>query len=251
MERAGLRDRIALVTGSASGIGAACADRLASDGSTVIGLDIVAHTSPTLTSTAVVDVRDEAGVQRAVREVVDEFGRLDVVVHAAGIAGAGAIDTLDSVDWDRVVDINLKGTYLVDKAALSAMLAHGAGSIVNIASIEGLEAFDLVGAYCASKGGVVQLTRQLALDYGGDGIRVNCICPGFIDTPMTAMLRAPGAEALRDNLCTGTFLGRLGRPEEIAAAASFLASDDASFITGHALVVDGGFTAGHRVGLRA
>lgn len=248
-----LRGRIALVTGSSSGIGAACAARLTADGATVAGLDVAEpnEAAATIATTAIVDVRDEAGVQRAVDDVVAAHGRLDIVVHAAGVAGSGAIDGLDTAEWDRVLDVNLKGTYIVNKAALGPMMRQRAGSIVNLASIEGIEAFDLVGAYCASKGGVVQLTRQLALDYGRDGIRVNCICPGFIDTPMTAMLRMPGSEAFREQLSSSTFLGRLGSPEEIAAVASFLASDDASFVTGHALVADGGFSAGHRIGLRA
>jgi NAD(P)-dependent dehydrogenase (short-subunit alcohol dehydrogenase family) len=130
------------------------------------------------------------------------------------------------------------------------MLAAGRGSIVNISSIEGLEGTEGGSAYNASKGGVVTLTKSMAIDYGRKGIRVNCICPGGIDTPLLRdIVAAPGLERYRDAMRDAHLLGRFGRPEEIAAAAAFLASDDASFITGHALVVDGGFTAGLQVGL--
>lgn len=247
-----LADRVALVTGAASGIGAACAARLSAEGATVVGLDIAEQGETGVTAAFhLVDVRDEPAVAAAVESVRDSFGRLDIVVHAAGVVSLGAIDSLDATEWDRVLDINLKGTYLVNKHALGVMTTQGSGSIVNIASIEGIEAFDLVGAYCASKGGVVQLTRQIALDYGRDGIRVNCICPGFIQTPMTAALQMPGMEPFRDAVTARSFLGRLGQPEEIAAVAAFLASDDASYVTGHALVADGGASVGHVQGLRA
>jgi NAD(P)-dependent dehydrogenase (short-subunit alcohol dehydrogenase family) len=129
------------------------------------------------------------------------------------------------------------------------MLAARSGSIVNLASVEGLEGFEGGSAYNASKGGVVMLTRNLAIDYGRRGIRANCLCPGLIETSMTASVFAPGMEKLRERFVEAHQLGRAGRPEEVAAAALFLASDEASFVTGHALVVDGGFLAGHRVGI--
>jgi NAD(P)-dependent dehydrogenase (short-subunit alcohol dehydrogenase family) len=225
---------VAVVTGAASGIGAACAERLTAEGARSVTVDVTGDVDHLL------DVRDEAAVTAAFASVVDDLGRVDVVVHAAGVAGGGPVHLLDAEEWDRVVDINLKGTFLVDKAASVHMLAQGHGSIINIASIEGLEGTEGGSAYNASKGGVVMLTKSMAIDYGRRGIRVNCICPGGIDTPMLRDLTDPeGMELYRDKLRDEHLLGRFGRPS----------SEDASFITGLALVVDGGFTAGLRVGL--
>jgi NAD(P)-dependent dehydrogenase (short-subunit alcohol dehydrogenase family) len=159
------------------------------------------------------------------------------------------VHALAAEEWDRVLDVNLKGTFLVCKHVLPGMLERRSGSIVNVASIEGLEGVEGGSAYNASKGGVVLLTRNLAMDYGRRGIRANCLCPGLIETPMTAVVFAPGMEALRERFVDAHQLGRPGRPEEVAAAALFLASDDASFVSGHALVVDGGMLAGHRLGI--
>jgi NAD(P)-dependent dehydrogenase (short-subunit alcohol dehydrogenase family) len=196
------------------------------------------------------DVRDEAAVEAAVRAVVDRAGRSDVVVNAAGVAGGGPVHLLPADEWDRVVDVNLKGTFLVAKHVAAVMLGQRSGSIINIASIEGLEGTEGGSAYNASKGGVVLLTKNMAIDYGRVGIRVNCICPGFIETPMmAAVMENEGMKVYRDRWLEEHKLGRFGRPSEIAAAALFLASDDASFVTGHALVVDGGFTAGMRAGV--
>jgi NAD(P)-dependent dehydrogenase (short-subunit alcohol dehydrogenase family) len=235
---------VAVVTGAASGIGAACAERLRVDGATVVTLDAAEGVEYEL------DVRDEPAVEAALASVVDAHGTLDVLVHAAGVAGGGPVHLLDAEEWDRVVDVNLKGTFIVNKHSCIHMLNQGRGSIVNIASIEGLEGTEGGSAYNASKGGVVMLTKSMAIDYGRRGIRVNCICPGGIDTPMLRSITdSEGMDLYREKLRDEHLLGRFGRPSEIAAAASFLASDDASFITGHALVVDGGFTAGLRVGL--
>jgi NAD(P)-dependent dehydrogenase (short-subunit alcohol dehydrogenase family) len=240
----GLDGRVALVTGAASGIGEATTARFREEGAVVATLDVQGHVDHA------VDVRDEAGVEAAVRAVVEREGRLDAVVNAAGVAGGGPVHLLPAEEWDRVVDVNLKGTFLVAKHAAAAMVAQGSGSIVNIASIEGLEGTEGGSAYNASKGGVVLLTKNMAIDYGRVGIRVNCICPGFIETPMmAAVMENEGMKTYRDRWLDEHKLGRFGKPSEIAAAALFLASDDASFVTGHALVVDGGFTAGMRAGV--
>jgi NAD(P)-dependent dehydrogenase (short-subunit alcohol dehydrogenase family) len=240
-----LAGKIALVTGAASGIGLACIERFAAEGAHAIGAD-VQHAA----NGAHLDVCDEAGVASLVAQVAREHGRLDVVVNAAGVAGGGPVHLLDAAAWDRVLDVNLKGTFLVCKHALAQMLKqepmHGErGSIINVASIEGLEGTAGGSAYNASKGGVVLLTKNLAIDYGRSGIRANAICPGFVETPMLeSVLGAPAMAKIRDEIRNEHKLRRFGRPEEIAAVACFLASSDASFVSGQAIAVDGGFTAG-------
>ena len=239
-----LDNTVAVVTGGASGIGAATAVRLAVEGATVATMDITGGVDYNL------DVRDEAAVKDAFADVVARHGRLDSVVHCAGVAGGGPVHLVDESEWDRVVDINLKGTFLVDKHAAIHMLEADRGSIVNIASIEGIEGTEGGSAYNASKGGVIMLTKCMAIDYAHRGIRVNAICPGGIDTPLLMdIIGSPGVEIYRDKMHDRHLMNRFGQPSEIAAAAAFLVSDDASFMTGQAMVVDGGFTAGFRAGL--
>lgn len=252
-----LAGKVALITGMASGIGAASARRFAREGASVAGFDLnepdaelaaeLAETAPK-TSFRRLDVRDEDAIVAAVGETVAAFGRIDVLVGAAGVSGAGAVGDLDADEWDRVLDINLKGVFLVSKHVVRHMAERGEGSIIHLASIEGLEAMSQQAAYNASKAGVVLLTRNMALDYGPLGVRVNCLCPGLIDTPMTAILNEKELGPIRNAFVKMHALKRAGRPEEVAAAALFLASDDASFVTGAALTVDGGFTAGRSLG---
>ncbi len=246
-----LEGKVAVVTGAASGIGAATAKRFAAEGATVVRADVTPGDG-----VVTLDVRDEAAVVAALAAVVAEHGRIDVLMNAAGVAGGGPVHSMEQSEWDRVVDINLKGTFLTNKAAIALMLEQEPssigqrGSIVNVASIEGIEGTEGGSAYNASKGGVVILTKNMALDYGRRGIRANCICPGFIDTPMmAAVFGMEGMEDVRKSFVDAHALGRCGEPEEIAAAALFLASDDASFVTGSALVVDGGYTSGHQHGI--
>ncbi len=231
-----LDGKVALVTGGASGIGLACCERFASEGAKVASLDLDSGDYRA-------DVRNEEAVASAVDAVVATHGRLDILVNSAGIAGGGPVHMVSAEDWQRVIDVNLTGTFLASKHALRHMVGQRSGSIVNIASIEGIQGTEGGSSYNASKGGVVLLTKNMAIDYGRAGIRVNCICPGFIDTPLLrAVMDSEGMAQVRDHYRDLHVLGRFGRPEEIAAAAAFLASDDASYITAACLAVDGGFT---------
>ena len=240
--------KVVVVTGAASGIGAATAARFGAEGANVVGWDLSeAEVS--------IDVRHEDEIAAGFAAVVDAYGRLDAVVHAAGVAGGGAVHQVSAEEWDRVIDINLKGTFLVGKHAVSVMLTQDPvdgerGSIVNLASVEGLAGTEGGSSYNAAKGGVVILTKNMAIDYGRSGIRVNAICPGFIDTPMLrSVFEMDGMAPIKLDIAAAHQLGRFGRAEEIAAAALFLCSSDASFVTGVALPVDGGYTAGHRHGV--
>ena len=253
-----LEGKTALITGAASGLGAAAARRFAAEGARVAGLDLAepdwwgeVAAAGQAASFHVCDVTDELRVETTVDAVAAEHGSIDVLVNCAGVAGGGPVHWVQLDDWERVIRVNLTGTFLACKHALRHMVTQRGGSIVNVASVEGIEGTEGGSAYNASKGGVVILTKNLAIDYGRLGIRVNAVCPGFIEgTAMFASVM--GSETMApylDEYCKAHKLGRFGRPEELAAAMLFLASDDASFVTGHALVVDGGFTAGMRTGL--
>ncbi|MSQ60234.1 MAG: SDR family oxidoreductase [Betaproteobacteria bacterium] len=245
-----MKNKVALVTGAASGLGRATALRLSEEGAQVVCVDAsagaVAQTARTIITgggeamALVADVTDESACARMVADTLARFGRLTTVVNSAGVRPErpGATPTL--ADWRRVIDINLTGTFLVSRAATPALTASS-GSITNLASIYGLVGGSTGASYAASKGAIVNLTRQLALELA-PAVRVNCVCPGVIETPMTAGLRQDPAWSER--VLKRYPLGRFGQPEEIAAAILYLASDEAAFVTGIALPVDGGYTAG-------
>lgn len=245
-----MADKVALVTGAASGLGRATALRLSAEGARVVCVDAladaVAQTAQLVIAAGgealalVADVTDEAACARMIASALERFGRLTTLVNSAGVRPERPGPTPTHSDWQRVVDINLTGTYFVSRAAMPALTASGSGSITHLASIFGLVGGSTGAAYAASKGAIVNLTRQMALEWA-PAVRVNCVCPGVIETPMTAELRQDPAWSQR--VLQRYPLGRFGQPEEIAAAILFLASDEAAFVTGVALPVDGGYTA--------
>jgi NAD(P)-dependent dehydrogenase (short-subunit alcohol dehydrogenase family) len=250
-----LENKVALVTGGTSGIGEAAACLFAREGAKVaitgrnearghaVSARILQSGGKAIFLPT--DVRNAAECKRAVDETLRAFGRLDILFNNAGVFFAQTALECSEENWDLQIDINLKGTFLMSKYALEPMIAQGGGVIVNNSSGWGLVGGDKAVAYCASKGGVVLLTKAMAVDHGRQGIRVNCICPGDVDTPMLpedARLRGLDWKTYLAG-CENRPMGRIGTPDEIAKAVLFLASDDSSFMTGVAMPVDGGGTA--------
>ncbi len=235
--------RVAFVTGVASGIGFAVAERLRDDGATVVGLDLRAD-GPDGVDVVAGDVTDRASVDAAIAHAVDAHGRLDVVANVAGIPQFGRVEDLGDDEWHRSLDVNLTGPFLVCRAALPHLRATR-GCIVNVASIAGLEGQAYTAAYCASKGGLVLLTKALAVELALDGVRVNCVCPAAVDTPLVLdvaeRIPADVDPRLLDRL--QMLMPGLVTPAEVAGAVCFLASDAARMITGVALPLDGGRSA--------
>lgn len=248
-----LEGKVAVVTGSDRGIGKGIALCLAKEGCKVVVNshkyakegDLVVKEIKNLGSDAVfvaADVSREKEVRNLIGKAVKEFGKLDILVNNAGILVMGTILALTEKDWDRQLSVNLKGVFFCTKYAARQMIKQGKGGrIINISSIAGLVGFPGISAYCASKGAVTELTREAALDFAQYGITVNAINPGVISTDMTkGMLNDP---ATKKSFMENTPIGRVGKPEDIGNAALFLALDESSFVTGHNLVVDGGWTA--------
>ncbi len=249
-----LENRVAIVTGAASGIGKATAQLLASEGARLILVDVdEAGLSQTIGSLEAVNARcaaclgdasEEDTAARAAAEALGRFGALDLLVNNAGIAFVGTVLDTKPEDWDRVLAVNLRSVFVFSRAAIPEMRRGRNGAIVNVASEAGLVGFNSYAAYSASKAAVVNLTRSMALDHARDGIRVNCVCPGSIETPLLKRYydaqADPNAARSLDELDHP--LG-LGSPEDVANAILFLASNRARYVTGHAFVVDGGYTA--------
>lgn len=250
-----LEERTAIITGGGSGIGRSICLKFAEEGANVVVADL--DPEPALEGKPThkkiqeeggdatfvkTDVSDEKSVQNLVEEISDQFGQIDILVNNAGVHHSASVTDETVEKWENLMNVNLKGPFLCSKHTINHMLENNVeGDIVNIGSIAGLVGYAGSASYCASKGGIVELTREMAIDYGGEGINVNAVDPGVIKTAMTKDLRED--EENRQFMEQNTVTPRLGEPEDIANAVTFLASEDSDFITGENLVVDGGWTA--------
>jgi NAD(P)-dependent dehydrogenase (short-subunit alcohol dehydrogenase family) len=245
------KERTVLITGAGSGIGRATAERFGSEGATVVCVDInergVEETASAVRAAGgealalVCDVSRAAAVEETFAKAIDRYKRLDVLANVAGVGGFRRLTETTLDEWNRTIGVNLTGTFLTCQKAISHILATR-GAIINVASVAGLRSHPFSAAYCASKGGVVTMTKALAVEYGRKGVRINCVCPGGVETPLIQNFQLP--EGANPNVLARIMpLGRMGKPEEVAGTIAFLASDDAMYINGAAIVVDGGMIA--------
>ena len=245
-----LDKRVALITGGGAGIGRDSALAFAREGAAVAVVDVRgerAQQTAGLVREAgghaqafACDVRNIESVAATVAAVLAGFGRIDAVFNDAGTTRPGSVLTVSLADWDMVLDVNLRGTFLVSRAVLPHMLERGSGAIINMGSVDGIAGDANMAAYNAAKAAVINLSRSMAIDFGPHGIRTNCICPGVIGTPVVLRMFGDDQRAAME---AATPLGRIGRPGDIAAVAVFLASDDAAFVNGTTIVADGGLMA--------
>jgi NAD(P)-dependent dehydrogenase (short-subunit alcohol dehydrogenase family) len=250
-----LAGKVALITGAGSGIGRASAVRFAAEGARVMVVDWKPDGARQTVAQikayggdarfVLTDVSQEPDVQRMIAQTVDAYGRLDILFNNAAVQVFGTIPETSTSDWHKVLDVNLKGVYLGCKYAIPRMIAQGGGCVVNMSSTLGLVGDPLMPAYGATKGAILAMTKAMAQAHGRQNIRVNCICPGDVDTPIVQEYfdQQPDPAAARQQVAAHYALGRIARPEEIANVALFLASDDSSFLTGAAIVADGGLTS--------
>ena len=249
-----LTGKTALVTGAGSGIGQASAELFAQEGARIMVVDRNRETGEQTAEDirkqgwdatfCYADVSQDSDVQAMIDSTIRRYGRLDVLMNNAAIViFAKLVETTNEI-WDQIQSVNLKGVFLGCKHAIPAMIRNGGGSVINTASILGFVADVDLAAYCAAKGGVIALTKVAALTYGSDKVRVNCICPGDVDTPMVRQYfdRSPNPELLRREIYSKYALNRIASPREVAQVALFLASDESSFVTGSQIVIDGGLT---------
>jgi len=250
-----LQGKVALITGGAGAIGRATAQRFAADGASVVVADRDGQRADEVAGAlrdsgaqalgVAVDVTSEASVAGLVAQATATFGRIDILFTCAGVLVTGSVTETSLADWERSLAVNLTGPFLASRHVVPVMIANGGGSIVHMSSTAGLVGETSIAAYCASKGGVLMLARQMALDYARQGVRVNVVCPGWIDTPFNdpAIEAAGGRAALIPFVDQMVPMGRQGMPDEVADVVAFLASDDARLMTGSIVTVDGGLTA--------
>lgn len=229
--------RVALVSGAASGIGLAVSDKLEHEGAVVVRSDV-----QPIAGGIVCDVREASSCAAAVASVLDDHGRLDIVANVAGIGISRTIQDLDPAQWRHIIEVNLTGTFLLSQSALPALL-ETKGTIVNMGSVAGLRATPYNAAYCASKGGVIMLTKSMAIELAKAGVRVNAVCPASVDTPFLRGFELPEGADMSLLTRAASPMGRMIDPAEVAAAVAYLASDDAATISGTTLVIDGAATA--------
>ena len=245
-----LKDKVAIITGSQRGIGYGIAEEMAKEGAKIVISDLDLNGCKKVSeqlakkyrveSFAVkCDISKKDEVENLIRQTLKKFNRIDILVNNAGVVRFGPLLQKTELDWDLTLDVNLKGTFLCTQAAAKQMAKQKQGKIISIASIAGFVGFDNISDYCASKGGIINLTRELALELSPLGINVNAIAPGVIETPMTIPMLKDKKQ--RAGLLAQTPLGRVGQPKDIGRAAVYLASSDSDFVTGHTLVVDGGW----------
>jgi NAD(P)-dependent dehydrogenase (short-subunit alcohol dehydrogenase family) len=251
-----LKGKVALITGASSGMGRSAAILFAREGAKVIVnyahspekanavVDFIKKYGGEATAIGA-DISKEEDVVKLVEKAVAKYGKIDILYNNAGIELQKPLILTSETEWEDVLNTNLKGIFLCSKHIIMHMIQNGGGSIINTSSVAGLAGMPNLGAYSASKGGVIALTRTLAVEYAKDKIRVNCICPGAIDTPMLRRFieDSPDKKAMEEQLASMHPIGRIGTPEDVANVAMFLASDESSFMTGAIIPVDGGYTA--------
>lgn len=244
-----------MVTGMAMGIGESIAELFAAEGAAIVGLDVNEergratcdriHSKGGTCIFERVDVSVEDDVRRAVEAGLEQFGKIDILVNVVGIASEAALHDLELEEWERILRVNLTSMFLTSKQVLPEMLARGRGAIVHVTSVQGMLGFCGYPHYAASKGAIISLTRQMSREYAPKGVRVNCIAPGTVETPLNVQVlsRSPDPETLRATWERMHPIGRLGQPMDIAYGALYLASDESAWVTGHCLVIDGGLSA--------